>query len=369
MSVQTGNRKESNAVGTILGFILVIFLGFAARWIKMKVYGVSLPLGIPGKALEYPLWAAVLGILANMMLKAIKAYQPLRSGFRPELFLKIGLVLLGATISFSTIVPTAGGSILQALIMITAVYLFSWWLSGKFHLPDTLRAVMSSALAICGVSAAVAAAGAVQAKKQELTYITSLVILIALPLMVIAPLLAAQMGLSQNVAGAWFGGNIDTTAAVVGAGTIYGEQAQKIAAIVKSTQNAFIGVVAFLLAFYFATKVDSGSQRPSAQIIWQRFPKFVLGFILVSVLFSLGIIPAAATAKGALPTAGNALAAMKDWAFCLAFVSMGLELSLTDLRKMGWSPIIVYLIVTLFNTLLALAVAWMIFGWLLPASF
>jgi uncharacterized membrane protein YadS len=368
MTAQTEDNKKTNIWGGVIGFLLVVALAFAARWIKLQVYGVTLPLGIPGKVLEYPLWAALLGVIANLVLKSVKVYEPLRVGFRTELFLKIGLVLLGATISFRTIVSAAGGSILQALIMITAVYFFCWWLAGKFKLPDTLRAVMSSAVAICGVSAAIAAAGAVQAKKQEITYITTLVILVALPLMVIAPLLAGWMGMPEAVAGAWFGGNIDTTAAVVGAGTIYGEQAQKIATIVKSTQNAFIGVVAFLLAVYFAAVVERKDKRPSAAIIWQRFPKFVLGFILASLLFSFGLIPAAATVKGAAPTAGNVVAAMKDWAFCLAFVSMGLDLSLSDLRKMGWSPVIVFLIVTLFNTLLALGVAWAIFGWLLPAS-
>ncbi|RPI27658.1 MAG: putative sulfate exporter family transporter [Chloroflexota bacterium] len=193
-----------------------------------------------------------------------------------------------------------------------------------------------------------------------MTYITTLVILTALPMMVLAPILAAWMGLPEEVAGAWFGGNIDTTAAVVGAGTIYGEQAQKIATIVKTTQNAFIGVVAFLLAVYFASVVEGKGKRPSPVIIWQRFPKFVLGFIVASLLLTAGLIPLAA-AKDLPPNAGNAINSMKEWAFCLAFVSMGLDLTLADLKKMGWSPVIVYLVVTVFNTLLALGVAWVIF--------
>jgi uncharacterized membrane protein YadS len=168
------------------------------------------------------------------------------------------------------------------------------------------------------------------------------------------------------VAGAWFGGNVDTTAAVVGAGTLYGEVAQQVAGIVKQTQNVLIGVVAFLLALYFSTTAEGKGQRPSVSLIWQRFPKFVLGFIFASLLFTFGVIPAA-SAKA--PTAGNAIAAMKDWAFCLAFVCMGLDFALGDFRKMGWSPVIVYLVVTVFNTLLALGVSWLIFGWLFPVEF
>jgi len=176
---------------------------------------------------------------------------------------------------------------------------------------------------------------------------------------VIAPLLAGAMGLPEPIAGAWFGGNVDTTAAVVGAGTMYGKTAQQIASIVKQTQNALIGVVAFLLALYFSVVVEGKKERPSAAVIWQRFPKFVLGFIVASLLFTFGWI-----AKDP----GAAITAMKDWAFCLAFVCMGLELSVGQIKKMGWNPIIVYLIVTVFNTVLALIVAWAIFGWLFPAK-
>ncbi|MEW5960001.1 MAG: putative sulfate exporter family transporter, partial [Chloroflexota bacterium] len=315
----TGQSGKSSAttVNFILGIVVVVVLAFIGRYLKDLVYGTALPFGIPGKVLEYPLWAALVGLVANWILKATNVHDRLKSGFRTELFLKIGLVMLGAGISFKVIATAAGGAILQGIIMVTAVYFFCWWLAGKFGLPDTLRAVMSTAISICGVSAAIAAAGSVLAKKDEITYITALVIVTALPLMVIAPLLAGAMHLSEPVAGAWFGGNVDTTAAVVGAGTIYGETAQKIASIVKQTQNALIGLVAFLLALYFTTVVEGSKERPSVGVIWQRFPKFVLGFIVASLLFTFGLIPAAG--KDA-PTAGNAIASMKDWAFMLAFV-------------------------------------------------
>jgi uncharacterized membrane protein YadS len=149
---------------------------------------------------------------------------------------------------------------------------------------------------------------------------------------------------------------------VVGAGTIYGETAQQVATIVKSAQNALIGVVAFLLALYFTTTVDKKETKPSPAIIWQRFPKFVLGFLAASLLASIGVI-----AAGSDPA--KAIAAMKDWAFCLAFVSMGLDLAVGDIRKMGSAPVSVYLIVTVFNTVLALLAAWVIFGMLFPVSF
>ncbi len=362
-SVVKQEKKEApGVVNFLVGLAIVVVLSLLARWLKNQVYGIEdlFGWGVPGKVLEYPLWAALLGLIFNPILKALKLFEFAKPGFRTELFLKIGLVLLGAGISFKVILTAAAGAILQGIIMVASVFLFSWWLGGKFGLPDTLRAVMSTAVSICGVSAAIAAAGSVLAKKEEITYVTALVIITALPLMVIAPMIAGALNMPEPVAGAWFGGNVDTTAAVVGAGTIYGETAQKIASIVKQTQNVLIGVVAFLLALYFSTVVEGKKEKPSAAIIWQRFPKFVLGFILASLIYTFGWIDKDIAAK--------AISGIKDWAFCFAFVCMGLELEVSSIKKMGWKPVIVYLIVTVFNTVLALGVSWLIFGWLFPAS-
>jgi uncharacterized membrane protein YadS len=353
------NDSRSNQITqAIPGLVIVFLLSIVAWWLAKQVYSLELPFGIPGKVLEFPLWAAIIGLVGNALFKSIGVYDRMQPGIRTELFLKIGLILLGAKINLSLLVTAAGGAIIQGVIMISCVFLFSWWLGGKFGLDDKLRAVMSMALSVCGVSAAIAAAGAVLAKKEQVTYVTGLVIVVALPLMAITPLLAGAMDLTEPVAGAWFGGNIDTTAAVVGAGTIYGDQAQEVASIVKNTQNALIGLVAFLLTLYFVTR-EKGAQgeRPSPRMIWERFPKFVLGFILASILFTLGWIDGGK---------GTSIYALKNWAFTFAFVGMGLELSVNEFKRMGWKPVAVFLLVTLFNTLLALGIAWVIFTRLLP---
>jgi uncharacterized integral membrane protein (TIGR00698 family) len=346
-------------VQVMLGLSLILVLAFVSWWITQQVYAIQLPFGIPGKALEYPLWAALAGLVGNLLLHLTGQRETVRPGLRTELFLKIGLVLMGAGINLSLIATAAGGAVIQTIVLVSSVFFFSWWVSGKFGMDEKLRAVMSSALAVCGVSAAIAAAGSVSARKEQVTYVTGLVILFALPMMVIAPMIGKAIGLSEPVAGAWFGGNIDTTAAVVGAGTMYGETAQKIATIVKSTQNTLIGLVAFLLAVYFASQGEGSGekQRPSARMIWDRFPKFVLGFVLASVLFTLGWIDGGK---------GTAVEALKNWAFTMAFVSMGLEFSISEFRRMGWKPVGVFMIVTVFNTLVALLAAWVIFTFIAP---
>ncbi|WP_285121487.1 YeiH family protein [Propionibacterium freudenreichii] len=214
-------------------------------------------------------------------------------------------------------------------------------IGGKFGLDDRLRALLSTAASICGVSAAIAAAGAVKAKKEHLAYTASLVILFALPSIFLLPWLAGVLGLSPAVTGAWIGGNIDTTAAVTAAGTLAGEGPLQIAAIVKSTQNALLGVAAIALTVYFTFKVErtEGSPRPTARVFWNRFPKFILGFLAASVAATIyaGAVPAEVS-KAAIGVANN----LRTWFLIFAFVSIGLEFNISSIKQAGWRPVAVF---------------------------
>lgn len=347
---QPAARKGNIFIGAAVLIVLTLLVAEVDKLIASEFAA----RGFAQNPLEYPLTAVVIGLIANGIFKLLNLRWLIKPALRTELFLKVGLVLLGARISLGDMLALGAGGLVQALIMVTSVFFFTWWLGGRAKLGNQLRAVMSSAVAVCGVSAAIAAAGAVHAKREEVTYITTLVILTAIPLMVLMPLLAGAMGLSPVVAGAWFGGNIDTSAAVVGAGTMFGPEAQQVASVVKLAQNVLIGVVAFALALYFAVVVEKDpTQRPSASLIWQRFPKFVLGFMLVSLLATTGVIS---------PALVKELNTLTQWTFALAFVSVGLEFSVTDLRSAGWRPVAVYGGATVFNTILALIVASVIFG-------
>jgi uncharacterized integral membrane protein (TIGR00698 family) len=347
-------QEKRRTLGLIVGLALVAALTLVVAECDAGIGKWFAGRGVTQNPLEYPLVAVALGLVMNAVLRGAKSHAFVQPGIRTELFLKVGLILMAAGLNINVIMKQGAGGLIQALVLVTSVFFFTWWLATRFGLPPQLKAVMACAISICGVSAAIAAAGAVMAKKKEITYITALVIVTALPLMILMPWLAHVMGLSQTVAGAWFGGNIDTTAAVVGAGTIYGETAQQVASVVKMAQNALIGVVAFLLATYFVVKVErKPAERPSARVIWDRFPKFILGFVLVSVLASTGVLT------------GNAvtvLKALSKWAFAAAFLCIGLELSVRELGEMGWKPVVVYASATVFNTALALGAAWVIFG-------
>lgn len=346
--------SKHDYTGVFIGAAIVIVLTLLVAELDLAVSNFFKDQGVSKNPLEYPLIAVIIGLLANAGLRIIGLFERVRPAIRTELFLKVGLVLLGARISIGDLMANGAGGLIQALIMVTSVFFFTWWLAGKFNLPPTLKAVMASAVSICGVSAAIAAAGAVIAKKEEVTYITALVILTAIPLMVVTPWIAQAIDLDDTVAGAWFGGNIDTTAAVVGAGTIHGDKAQEIATVVKLAQNVLIGVVSFALALYFALVVEKDQgQRPSPMMIWNRFPKFVVGFVLVSALASADIFTSAHVSE---------MQAVSQWAFALAFVCIGIDFSPGALKQMGRGPIIVYIAATIFNTILALIAAGIIFG-------
>ncbi|MEU3013216.1 YeiH family protein [Nocardia asteroides] len=327
----------------VAGIALVLALGALTRFFDTQApqWAVGTPFQRVAKTVEYPVYAIAIGLIGNIVLSKLGLRDRLSAGFRTEFFIKTGVVLLGASINLKILVTAAAPAIVQALALITIVFGFTWWLGGLLGLDDKLRALLSSAVSICGVSAAIAAAGAVQARREQIAYAASLVIIFALPSIFLLPWLAGALGLSDAVAGAWIGGNIDTTAAVAAAGALAGEDALKIATIVKTTQNALIGVVAIALTAWFAFRVDRtpGAARPSLGEFWARFPKFVLGFVAASIIGTL-YLQSVDKKTGAAHLA--VINDLRTWFLILAFVSIGLEFSLRGLREAGWRPIVVF---------------------------
>ncbi len=345
------------------GLVAVVAGGVAARVLTENVptWLADTPLSDVAEAIEYPVYAIALGLVLNAALSAVGVRDRIASGFRTEFFIKTGLVVLGATVVLSVIVRAAGPAVLQGLLLITGVFGFTWWFAGRLGLDDRLRALLASAVSICGVSAAIAAAGAVRARREQLAYTASLVILFALPSIFVLPWLADLLGLSPAVTGAWLGGNIDTTAAVTAAGAIAGEEPLQVASVVKLTQNALIGFVAVGLTAWFAYRVDRDpdGEKPRAIELWHRFPKFVLGFVAASVVATVFLENASAATVEEFETVVKGL---RDYFLILAFVSIGLEFKVTSLREAGWRPVGVFAVATVVNVVLALALASVLFA-------
>ena len=284
-----------------------------------------------------------------------------RSVLNAELFVKIGLVLLGTRIIFSDILEAGSLGLIQALVVVFTVWYFAFWICKKLKLDEDLRMMISSAVSICGVSAAIATAGAIKGDPKKLSYVISLVLVTAIPMMILLPYIANAMGLSQEVTGAWIGGTIDTTGAVVAAGTLVGDAAVKISTIVKFSQNVLLGLAAFAISIYwtYTQKTPDSVQgdKPSMKLLWDRFPKFVLGFVAASLLFSFALSPSLVEA-----TQGGLKSVQTLW-FVLAFTSIGLETRFSDLFNAdNRRPLYAFLIAQTFNIIVTLVIASLLFG-------
>jgi uncharacterized integral membrane protein (TIGR00698 family) len=285
--------------------------------------------------------------------------QWLRSALSSEMFVKIGLVLLGTGVLFGDILKAGSLGLIQALAVVLAVWYFAFWICKKLKLDDELSMMISSAVSICGVSAAIATAGAIKGDSKKLSYVISLVLVTAIPMMIFMPYIAKVMGLSEEVTGAWLGGTIDTTGAVVAAGKLVGEKALEISAIVKFSQNVLLGLAAFAISLYWAYSRKSAQNpmvRPSLGLLWERFPKFVLGFMAASLLFSFII------SAETIVASKDGLKSLQTLWFVLAFTSIGLETKFSDLfNSSNRKPLYAFLTAQLFNILFTLVIAWFLF--------
>ena len=346
----SGEKIKKYFTGFIAIFLLVILAQFVSSYAGFKNLG-----------LETVLFSLVIGLLIGNLFRLP---EWLRSGVQTELYVKIGLVLLGATILFKDILSAGSFGLIQAVIVVTVVWYFAFWISRKMKVDDEFSTMLASAVSICGVSAAIATAGAINGDKKKLSFIISLVLIIAIPMMIFLPIIAKWMGLSEIVTGAWLGGTIDTTGAVVAAGTIAGETGLKYATIVKFSQNVLLGLAAFAISIFWAYRkrgANEKGQHVPARIIWDRFPKFVLGFILASLVFSFILSPETAQSSG------KVIKSFSTFWFNLAFISIGLETRFADFRHMeSKKPFYSFLIAQTFNIIFTLGVSYLLFQMLSP---
>jgi uncharacterized membrane protein YadS len=244
------------------------------------------------------------------------------------------------------------------------VWYACFWLCRKLRVDDEFGVMLSTAVSICGVSAAIAACGAIQGDKKKLSYVTSLVLIVAVPMMIVMPWIAKSTGMNDLVAGAWLGGTLDTSASVVAAGALISDAAMKTGVIVKFSQNALIGVAAFALAIWWTFKSGAASgERPSAGVIWERFPKFVLGFVVASAVFSFWLHPDLVSGTR------SALGEIRTWWFALAFVCIGLETRFIELATTEQGrPAVAFLGAQAINILWTLLLAFLLFGGVLFAQ-
>jgi uncharacterized integral membrane protein (TIGR00698 family) len=331
----------------IIGYLVIFLITLAAHTIT--AFGPAKELG-----LEIVIFSLLIGLFISNFLRVPERIKPL---LQTELYIKIGLVLLGCGILFGDIMKAGSFGMLQSIIVVLVVWQFCFWLGKRVGLDEEYRTMLSSAVAICGVSAAIATAGVIKGDNKKLSYVISLVLITAIPMLLFMPYFAKVLALNDATAGAWMGGTIDTTGAVVAAGNMLGEEGLKYATVVKFSQNVLLGLAAFAISIYWTYTKKEGTEKPTAKMIWDRFPKFVLGFIAASLIFSF-VLPV-----DLVSTLKSPLKNIQTFWFALAFTCIGLETRFADLfNKDSKKPAFVFLTAQVFNIFVTLLVAWMIFG-------
>ena len=305
--------------------------------------------------LEWAFWALIVGLVVANTIGVPKWLKP---AVQTEYYIKAGLVIMGFSVLFSNIVNFGLYGLGIAWIVTPVVIIFMWFFGTRVLKMDNKPFVITIATAtsVCGTSAAIAVGAASKAKKNDLSLAVSISIIFTVIMMVFEPIIIKAVGLGELMGGALIGGTVDSTGAVTVAGTALGETAQTAAVLVKSIQNILIGFIAFAVAIFFTAHVeknaDQAKSRVTAAEIWYRLPKFILGFFAASLIASFVFLPA--VGKESVSAINKVLDQYKNWAFVLAFTSIGLDTNFREIKEQfqGGKPLILYVVGQLFNIVL-----------------
>jgi uncharacterized integral membrane protein (TIGR00698 family) len=327
--------------------------------------------------LEPPLVALGLGLLISNTVGVPRWLEP---GLRVEFYIKTGIVLLGASLPLTLIAWAGPVAIVQAAIVSLVTFGVIYFAAVRLGLDRRLAATLGTGGAVCGVSGAIAVGGAVGARKEEVSVAISLVVIWAIVMIFALPLISRFLGLSTGVAGAWIGTSEFADAAGLAAAQTYGGYAGNVPGIAGNPDAAvsaftlmkvigrdmWIGVWAFVLSLIATTRWEKTGihGKANAAEIWNRFPKFVLGFLIASAVVTLVSrgYDYVAYKKEVLPALVAPLQAFRTWAFTFAFLSIGLTTRLREFASVGAKPFYAFSIGVAVNVVLGFVLSTQVFN-------
>ena len=362
----TGQSAKAFIPSFIFVFILSAIIYTAGNWDQANRYN-----------LEPPLVALIVGLIISNVGGLPRWFD---AGFRVELYIKLGIVLLGATLPFTLIIWAGPVAILQASIVSLVTFFTIFFTARKLGLDHRLAAVLGAGGAVCGVSASIAVAGAVRAKKEHPPIAISLVVFWAIILIFALPLVSRTLHLPTGVGGAWIGTSEFADAAGLAAAQSYGGLAGKDLGIAGTADQAlasytlikvigrdiWIGIWAFVLALISVTLWERNETNSKVQVgqIWWRFPKFVIGFLIASVLTTL-IVHGNTLAdynKLVKPALIAPITSLRTWAFTFSFLSIGLTTRFRELANAGIKPFVAFTVGVIVNVILGYVLSVIVFG-------
>lgn len=362
-------------------------LGYKARAFVPAfalLYGAAYAIFVIGQwdgAVRYNLEPPLIALFVGLVLANIGGLPRwLDAGFRGEFYVKTGIVLLGATVPFSLIALAGPVAILQASIVSIVTFFVIFWAAVKLGLDRRFAATLGVGGAVCGVSAAIAVAGAVGAKKEDTAVTITTVVLWAIVMIFVLPLVSRVLLLPTGIAGAWIGTSEFADAAGIAAAQAYGSLAGRVPGITGSADQAlqaftlmkvvgrdlWIGIWAVALAIVATARWETqpAGARPDAGEIWRRFPKFVLGFFLASALITAvtASYSLADYNRIAVPGLVAPIKDLRTWAFIFCFLSIGLTTRFRDLAAAGRKPFTAFTMGVVVNVILGFVLSVYVFG-------
>ena len=333
----------TNPLGLIPGILLLAIVGYAGKFIEQSIarYGKAHHHVLPN--IEYVLWAILIGLLIANTIGVPELFR--RGVATYEFWLKTGIVLLGARFILGDIAKLGGIALLLVFVEIALGLAFMTYLGKAFNLKPKLVSLLAVGSSICGVSAIIAAQGAIEAEEEDSSFAIAAILALGALALFTFPLVGHFLHMGQQSYGIWAGLAVDNTAEATVTGALYGDLAGRIAILAKTARSSFIGFVVLGYAVYWASQGQAARVERKALFLWQKFPKFILGFMAISVLASIGFFSA-----GQLASLGN----LSKWAFLPAFAGVGLRTQLRDLVTQGWRPILVGVLGEIFIALITL---------------
>ncbi len=287
--------------------------------------------------IEYVLWAILIGLFVT---NTVGLHRVFRAGVQTyEFWLKIGIVALGVRFVLGDVLKLGGISLVQILVDMTIAGGIILAAARFLGLSGKLGSLLAIGTSICGVSAIIASKGAIRARNSDVSYAIAAILALGAVGLFTLPPIGHAIGLSDHEFGLWAGLSVDNTAETTATGYLYSEQAGKVAVLVKSTRNALIGFVVLGFALYWSSRGEADAVAPGlrarAAFVWDKFPKFVLGFLAVSAI---------ATAHGLSKGQVASVANVSKWAFLLTFAGVGLNTNIREIVRTGWRPLVVAIV-------------------------
>ena len=333
-AVAISPAQESTARGSFVrlipGILLLIALGYAGKLTEQGIaaYGKAHHLALPN--IEYVLWAIVYGLIVSNTIGVPSLF---RAGVDTyEFWLKAGIVFQGVRFLLGDMLKLGGLSLVFVAVELGVSIALMTWLGRCFALSPKLTSLLAIGSSICGVSAIIAAKGAIDADDEDASYAMAAILALGAFSLFAFPFIGHALGMNDRAFGMWAGLAVDNTAEATAAGALYSDAAAKFAILAKTTRNATIGFVVLAYALYWARQRQAREITNKAAFLWQKFPKFVLGFLLISLLATFG-----AFSKPQMTDIAN----LSRWAFLLTFAGVGLRTNLRDLSKQGLRPLVV----------------------------